>query len=326
MKAIVLDAPGPPQALKLSDRPIPEVRPGWVRIRIRAFGINRSELMTRLGLSRGVTFPRVPGIECAGEVDAAPGSSLAPGQKVVAMMGGMGREFDGGYAEYAVVPASTVIPISTRLPWEIVGALPEMLQTAYGSLTIGLDLQSGQTLLIRGGTTSIGMMAAALARDLGATVLATTRQPERLSSLRRGGVAHPMLDRGSVAEQVRNLIPEGVDAALELVGAPTLQDSLHATRIHGTVCVTGIVSDEWVIRDFYPIGYIPSGVRLTGYGGEARDLPRPVLQRMLDRIAADAFAMPPYRTYEFDEVQRAHADMEENRGIGKIVVRTPWVV
>jgi NADPH:quinone reductase-like Zn-dependent oxidoreductase len=251
---------------------------------------------------------------------------MAPGQKVVAMMGGMGRDFDGGYAEYAVVPASTVIPISTRLPWEIVGALPEMLQTAYGSLTIGLDLQSGQTLLIRGGTTSIGMMAAALARDLGATVLATTRQPERLSSLRRGGVAHPMLDRGSVAEQVRNLIPEGVDAALELVGAPTLQDSLHATRIHGTVCVTGIVSDEWVIRDFYPIGYIPSGVRLTGYGGEARDLPRPVLQRMLDRIAADAFAMPPYRTYEFDEVQRAHADMEENRGIGKIVVRTPWVV
>ena len=186
MKAMVLDAPGPPQALKMSDRPIPDVRPGWVRIRVRAFGINRSELMTRLGLSNGVTFPRILGIECAGEVDAAPGSSLVPGQKVVAMMGGMGREFDGGYAEYTVVPASIVIPISTDLPWEIVGALPEMLQTAYGSLTVGLDLQAGQTLLVRGGTTSIGMMAAALAADVGATVLATTRQRERLSSLRAG--------------------------------------------------------------------------------------------------------------------------------------------
>jgi NADPH2:quinone reductase len=325
MKAMVLDAPGPPQALKISDRPIPDVEPGWVRIRVRAFGLNRSELMTRLGLSNGVvTFPRVLGIECAGEVDAAPGSSLARGQKVVAMMGGMGRQFDGGYAEYAVVPASIVIPISTRLPWEIVGALPEMLQTAYGSLTTGLDLQPGQTLLVRGGTTSIGMMATALAHDLGATVLATTRQPQRLSTLHRSGVAHPMLDRGAVAEQVRGFVPEGVDAALDLVGAPTLQDSLRATRIHGTVCSTGIVSHEWVIRDFYPIGYIPNGVRLTGYGGEAHDLPPQVLQRMLDRIAADEFIMPPYRTYEFDEVQRAHADMEQNRGIGKIVVRTPW--
>jgi len=323
MKAIVLDAPGPPQELKSCDRPIPDVKPGWVRIRVRAFGINRSELMTRLGLSKGVTFPRVLGIECAGEVDAAPGLSFTPGQKVVAMMGGMGRDFDGGYAEYSVVPASIVIPISTELPWEMVGALPEMLQTAYGSLTTGLDLQPGQTLLIRGGTTSIGMMASALARDMGATVLATTRQSDRLCSLSSNGVAHPMFDPGTVAKQVRKIIPEGVDAALELVGSPTLQDSLRATRIHGTVCSTGIVSHKWVIRDFYPIGYIPSGVRLTGYGGEAHDLPQPVLQRTLDRIAADEFAMPPYRAYPFDEVQRAHADMELNRGIGKIVVRTP---
>src|SRR5436190_2088771 len=108
----------------------------------------------------GVSFPRVPGIEAAGTVDAAPpGSGLVPGQKVVAMMGDMGRTYDGGYAEYTSVPLSQVIPVDTDLPWEVLGALPEMVQTAYGSLTVGLDLQPDQSVLIRGGTSSVGLAA-----------------------------------------------------------------------------------------------------------------------------------------------------------------------
>lgn len=175
MRAVVLARPGPVENLTVATLPMPAVPPGWVRIRVEAFGLNRSELHTRLGLAEGVTFPRVPGIECAGVIDAPGDSELAPGQKVVAMMGGMGRVFDGGYAEYTAVPRSQVIPIATDLPWETIGALPEMLQTAYGSLTVGLDLRPGQSLLIRGGTSSVGMAAAALAKDLGATVFATTR-------------------------------------------------------------------------------------------------------------------------------------------------------
>src|SRR5437667_9674322 len=105
MRAVVLSEPGPVEHLTLRELPLPPERDGWVRIRIEAFGLNRSELHTRLGLAAGVTFPRVPGIACAGVVDAAPpGSGLAPGQQVVALMGGMGRTFDGGYAEYASVP------------------------------------------------------------------------------------------------------------------------------------------------------------------------------------------------------------------------------
>ena len=321
MRAVQLDAPGPPEALHLRQLPVPVARPGWVRIRVEAFGLNRSELHLRLGLAENATFPRVPGIECAGIVEAAPGTAFQPGQQVVTMMGGMGRVFDGGYAEYTVVPASQVIPIRTDLPWEIVGALPEMLQTAYGSLTTGLDLKPGQSLLVRGGTSSVGLAAAALARDMGAKVLATTRQRERLATLAARGIDHPLLDGGEIAGQVRQLYPDGVDATLELIGAPTLRDSLHCTRVHGTVCFTGMLSNEWILPDFYPIGYIPNGVRLTGYGGEAADLPQDVMQGYLDAIASGRFPVPVRRTYELEQIQEAHAAMEKNEAVGKLAVR-----
>jgi NADPH:quinone reductase-like Zn-dependent oxidoreductase len=112
MRAVVLDAPGPPEALQIRELPVPSPRAGWVLIEVKAFGINRSELVTRLGLAEGVVFPRVPGIEATGVVAAAPGGEFAPGQQVATMMGGMGRTFDGGYAEYTSVPAGQVLPFS----------------------------------------------------------------------------------------------------------------------------------------------------------------------------------------------------------------------
>ena len=323
MRAVVLSGPGPVENLELKELPLPAERDGWVRIRVEAFGLNRSEYHTRLGFAEGVVFPRVLGIEAAGTVDWAPaGSGLERGQRVVTMMGGMGRVYDGGYAEYTSVPQEQVIPFESELPWEVLGAVPEMLQTAYGSLTVGLDLRPGQTLLIRGGTSSVGMATAALARQIGATVLATTRRADRLDTLRERGVAHPLVDDGDVAAQVRAIFPEGVDAALELVGTPTLPDTLRATRIHGTVCMTGMLSDQWTVENFYPIGYIPSGVRLTGYGGEASDLPREVLQRTLDDIAAGELDLPVSHVYDgLEQVRQAHADMEANAAAGKLVVR-----
>src|SRR3954464_11272561 len=129
MRAVVLDAPGPPEALRIRELPIPQPRPGWVLIEVRAFGLNRSELHTRLGLADGVTFPRVPGIEATGVVAAAPGGEFPVGQQVFAMMGGMGRTFDGGYAQYTCVPAGQVIAFRSDLDWAALGAVPEMLQT-----------------------------------------------------------------------------------------------------------------------------------------------------------------------------------------------------
>ncbi|MCO8270078.1 zinc-binding dehydrogenase [Actinoplanes sp. TRM 88003] len=322
MRAIVLREPGPVENLEIIERPVPSPGPGEVSIRVKAFGLNRSELHLRLGYAEGARLPIVPGIEAVGVVAAAPGTDLTPGRQVAALMGGMGRTFDGGYADYTVVPRAQVIPFRSALPWQVIGAVPETLQTAYGALTTVLDLQAGQTLLIRGGTSALGYAAAALARDLGATVLATTRQPSRRAELAANGVDHPILDDGAVAARVRDIVPDGVDAALELVGTPTLPDTLAATRIRGTVCFAGMLSNEWTVPDFYPIGYLPTGVRLTAYSGSAADLPAPVLQDALDRLAAGTLTLGPVTVYPFDRIRDAHRDIEHNRISGKAVVVT----
>jgi NADPH2:quinone reductase len=321
MRAVVLDAPGPPEALTIRELPVPTPRPGWVLIRVRAFGLNRSELHTRLGLAgEGVSFPRVLGIEATGVVEACPGGEFAEGQQVAAMMGGMGRQYDGGYAEYTCVPAAQVVPFSSELDWATLGAVPEMLQTSYGSLTVGLDAQAGQSILIRGGTSSIGMATAVLAKRRGMTVLSTTRSTARAAALTAVGVDHVLVDDGDVATRARAVFPDGVDLALELVGTPTLPDTLRAVRVHGVACFTGMLSNEWTVKDFYPIDYLPRGVRLAAYGGDAGDLPAAVLQEFLDAVAAGSAQVPVAHVYPLEQIVQAHADLEAGRSAGKLVV------
>jgi NADPH2:quinone reductase len=322
MRAVVLDGPGSVETLAIRDIPIPRIRRGWVLIRVRAFGLNRSELHTRLGLSEGVTFPRVLGIEAVGEILAAPGGEFPVGQKVAAVLGGMGRMYDGGYAEYTTVPAQIVIPFTSDLPWSTLGAIPEMLQTANGSLSIGIGIQPGQSLLIRGGTTSVGMMATILAKRAGVTVYATTRSPAKAAALEAIGVDRVVIDTGNIAREVHQSVPAGVDAVLELVGTTTLRDSLRAARVHGVVCFTGMVSNEWTVPDFYPIDYIPRGVRLTSYAGGASDLPPVLLQSVLDDIAAGVMLVPIDRVYQLDQIAQAHRALEDGTTAGKLVVLT----
>lgn len=322
MQAIVLDAPGPPEALTIRELPVPEAKPGQVLIRVKAFGLNRSELHTRLGLASDVTFPRVLGIEATGTVAHCPGGEFETGQQVAAMMGGMGRTYDGGYAQYTCVPTTQVIAFTSDLDWGVLGAVPEMLQTANGSLTIGLDAQPGQSILIRGGASSIGMATAVLAKQRGMTVLATTRTAAKTSALTALGVDHVLIDDGEVAEQVRATIPDGVDTALELIGVPTLHDTLRAIRVHGVACFTGMLSNQWIVKDFYPIDYLPRGVRLTAYAGDAGDLPAAILQNFLDAVAAGTAVVPIDHVYRFDQIVQAHTAMETGHTKGKLVVTT----
>ena len=198
-----------------------------------------------------------------------------------------------------------------------------MLQTAYGSLTVGLDIRPGQTLLIRGGTSSVGMAAAILAKQRGLTVLSTTRRPERAAALAAVGVDHPIVDDGAIADAGPR------DRART---ASTPRSSWSARRRCPTRCAPpastassaspGCSSNEWTVPDFYPIGYIPTGVRLTGYGGEAADLPAEVLQSFLDDVAAGRLEVPIDHVYAFDEIVAAHADMEAGSAVGKLVVLT----
>src|SRR5918995_6433190 len=116
------------EALQLREVPDPVPQPGWVLVEVRAAGLNRSELHTRLGMAEGMVWPRVLGLEAAGVVVDCPGGEFEVGTQVVAMMGGMGRQFDGGYAELTCVPVRQVIPFKSSLPWSVPGAVPEMLQ------------------------------------------------------------------------------------------------------------------------------------------------------------------------------------------------------
>ncbi len=323
MRAAVCVRAGGPEVLEIRELPMPAIREGWSLVQVKGAGLNRSELRTRQGHSSNVSFPRVLGIECVGIVAASTDPLLPEGTTVAAVMGEMGREFDGGYAEHALLPNSLLMPVTTTLPWDVLAALPETYLTAQGSLNaLGIEPGGPGRLLIRGGTSSVGLAAASIASGHGIETAATTRRQSRIDALTAAGVDHALVDDGeSLAARVHAVWPEGPDYVLDLVGATAAVDSLHLVRRGGTVCVAGSLSG-WVIPDFEPIAMIPSATLLTAFHsdnikGSAGTI---VLQRVIHEVEAGVYRPNVDRVFDLDDIVAAHRYMENNQATGKLVV------
>ena len=323
MKAIIITAYGDPEVLAVTELPDPEPGADEVLIRIRAFGLNHAEAYMRSGKFGEVA--QVPGIECAGTVMADPSGRLAAGTAVVAILGGMGRTRNGSYAELVTVPASNVVPVSTSLSWTDLVALPEVYATAWAGLHQNLGLRPGQTVLVRGATSSLGQAAVNVAAEYGAKVIATTRQPGRAALLRDLGAAEALIDDGQLADRVR-VLGATVDCVFDLVGNSVLRDSLRIVRPRGRVCQLGFLGGLDPVAGFNPIADLPTGVQLSFYGSafvlgtEDFPLAEIPLADMIAKAEAGRYQAKPARVFGFDQIVEAHSVMEQGAAAGKMVV------
>ncbi|OKH78694.1 alcohol dehydrogenase [Mycobacterium sp. SWH-M3] len=320
MRAIVLDGFGGLDHLVYTDIPKPEPKEGEVVIQIKAFGINHAEMHMRRG--EWAEAAEVSGIECVGIVDSCPGGEFPVGAKVAALMGGLGRTVNGSYAEYTRVRAANVALIDADLPWEQLAALPETYATAWTCLFRNIDLQAGQTLVIRGATSSFGQAAVKLAVNAGAHVIATTRNPDRFALLEGLGARAAK----EVPDLSAHIAESGhIDAVLDLVGNSTILDSLDMLRRGGTACLAGWLGGLDPIPDFNPLLRMASGVNLSFFGsfvfGSAgfplSDVPLSDIAGQAERGELDA---KPSRVFAFDEIREAHRVMEAGEAGGKMVV------
>src|SRR6516162_10622216 len=181
MRAILRTKFGGPDVLVIREMPEPEPKVGHAVIEVKAFGLNHAETHMRKG--EWAEAATVSGIECVGLVKSCPGGEFAPGTKVAAFMGGLGRTINGSYAEYTRPPATNVVPIKTDLSWEEFAVIPESYATAWTCLHRNLEIKKGQTLVIRGATSALGRAAINLAADAGAQIIATTRKEARFEML-----------------------------------------------------------------------------------------------------------------------------------------------
>lgn len=322
MRAWMIQQYGGPENLKLQELPVPKPGDGEVLVKVRAFGINRAELYFRKGLWGDVA--RVSGIECVGEVILDPSGILPSGSKVAALMGGMGRTRNGSYAEYVCALRSNVVPLTTDLSWAQLAAIPESYATAWSCLFEAMQCKAGQTVVIRAATSALGLAALHLARQGGATVVATTRNDSKREQLLSEGASQVLIESPDLSSKVRGVFPNGVDSVLDLVGNSTILDSLRMARRAGHVCAAGFLGGATPVSLDLLSGFAP-GPYLTFFVSILLGTPDyPVanvpLQSIVDSVAGGEWRAAPARIFPFEQLPDAHRLMESDSANGKIVV------
>jgi NADPH:quinone reductase-like Zn-dependent oxidoreductase len=324
MKAIVRQQYGGPEQLQIRQVPDPTAARGEVLVRVKAFGINRAEQYFRLGLWGDVAA--ISGIECVGEVIDDPSGSLARGQTVMALMGGMGRSRSGSYAELLSVPATNVVPVRTRLDWARLAALPESYATAWTCLHDNLGLDGADTVLVRGATSALGQAALNLARHAGARAIASVRSAARASVATDNGADCVVVEGDDMQARVLDAAPGGVDAVLDLVGTSTVLESLRIARRGGRVCLAGFLGGAAPIERLDPLLHLPSGRHLSFfasafvYGTPEYPLSEIPFQTFIDLTEAGTLRAAPARVFDFAEIQHVHCLLDSEAAGGKMVV------
>lgn len=319
MKAVVLHGACKPQELKVSDVAIPEVKSGWVLIKVKAFGLNHAELILRRYEADApyIQHPIIPGIECVGEIVDPSDSNFKKGDRVIALMGGMGRSYHGSYAEYALLPISHVFTIKTDMEWTKMAAIPETFFTAYGSLFDCLQIEEKDILLVHGGTSALGLAAIQLAKATKCTVIATTRKIERLEFLREVGADYTILDDEMLSEHLIKIFPQGITKVLELVGPTAIRATSKLLKKHGIICSTGQLSGNSG-QEFDVIKNIPNGIYLTSFYSNYPS--QEVMDNIFQIIELHHIKPVIGKIFTLDDIAAAHVLMENNMANGKIVI------
>lgn len=315
MKAVVIEEAGGPEKLIYKDVPLPKIKPGWSLVKIMGFGINHSEIFTRKGLSPSVKFPRILGIECVGIIAESTDTDKLPvGQKVISIMGEMGRAFDGSYAEYAVLPNNQLYPITTNLSWPILASIPETYYTAYGSL-INLQIKKSDKVLIRGGTSGVGIAFLKLIKGKYPKIFVagTSRSLKKEKEMTNIGYDRVVIDQDGELQT-----NEKFDKILELIGPKTVKDSFKHTNEFGIVCSTGELGNEWYLNNFDPIMDIAPNSYLTSF--YSNNVNQAKINQLLEYIEKYHVDAKPEKVYDLAHVADAHRYLESSHSFGKVVV------
>ena len=314
MKAVKIYQAGGPEQLIYQDVPTPDIKESWSLVKIKGFGINHSEIFTREGKSLSVQFPRILGIECVGEVAQSSTPALAVGQKVVSIMGEMGRAFDGSYAEYVLLPNEQIYPVYTDLDWTTLAAIPETYYTAFGSLQ-QLRIAPQDRVLVRGAGSGVGVAFAQLLKAQFPHVVlhGSTRNPAKATRLQAVGFDEVITEADGKIQT-----DQSYDKILELVGPATLRDSFSHINEHGIVCNTGQLGNIWYVNNFDPIIELKNNSYLTAfYSG---NVSQAKLDAMFDYIRQFNVKILIERVFTLEQVPEARRFLQSADGFGKVVV------